>query len=224
MMPRFQPGDYDDFGDPRPGNAGGDPDAEFGQSQKPRPVRRSSGMALASLVCGVMFCIPLIPSVFATIFGMIALRETRDRSVSGRGLAITGTILGVFGTGLWLLVGALFYLGLNQYFIEKSEVEVVSKAFLQDLGDGKLDAALARSMPGIDRKPLEEASLAMKPWGPLNSLVGTYTPILTRRQDELRWKVDADAIFSRGSCEVMIELVKDGSPYRVERFTWKTGR
>src|SRR5579862_293051 len=53
----------------------------------------TSGMAIASLVLGCLFCIPLT-GVLALIFGIIALKQTRERQASGRGMAIAGTVLG----------------------------------------------------------------------------------------------------------------------------------
>ena len=220
MMPRFQPGDYDDFGNLAPNREGDGPEPEPERARTGDRPARSSGMALASLICGVMFCVTPIPSLFATIFGVIALRETQDRSVSGRGFAVVGLMLGLSGVAIWLFLSAFIYLVVNVYQTETTEAAVVAKAFLQDLADGKIDAAVARSTPGIDRKPLEEASVAMKPWGPLKSLVGSYSPIKTRR-GEPRWKVNAEATFSRGNCEVSLELVKDGTTYLVEHFKWK---
>jgi predicted Zn finger-like uncharacterized protein/prepilin-type processing-associated H-X9-DG protein len=58
-------------------------------------AQRSNGIAIASVVCGAMgFVIPLIGGLLGIIFGIIGLRKTRDPSVGGKGLAITGLSLG----------------------------------------------------------------------------------------------------------------------------------
>jgi len=59
----------------------------------------TSGMAVTSLVFGILgvvlgWCMFGIPSVLAVIFGHAALPATRDGRASGRGLAITGLVLG----------------------------------------------------------------------------------------------------------------------------------
>src|SRR5580658_187998 len=70
------------------------------------PTQGTSAMAIASLVCGCLFCIPIV-GLLALIFGIIGLKHTKDRRTGGRGMAIAGTVLGGFGVLLWVA-----YLGL----------------------------------------------------------------------------------------------------------------
>ncbi len=65
-----------------------------GQAQK------TSGMAIASLICGIFFCIPLT-SILALIFGIIGINQTKGGRAKGHGIAIAGTVLG--GVGLVLI-------------------------------------------------------------------------------------------------------------------------
>jgi predicted Zn finger-like uncharacterized protein/prepilin-type processing-associated H-X9-DG protein len=54
-----------------------------------------NGMAIAALVVGLIsFCMPVIGSGLAILFGILGLRKTRDPSVGGKGLAIAGICLG----------------------------------------------------------------------------------------------------------------------------------
>jgi len=50
-------------------------------------------MAVASLVCGLLGCIPFV-SILAVIFGIIGLRKTKDPRVGHKGAAIAGIVLG----------------------------------------------------------------------------------------------------------------------------------
>ena len=75
------------------------------------PARRVSGLAVASLVLGLvgfLFC--GITSILAVIFGGIALSQIKNRpdELTGRGLAIAGLILGVV---MMVLVALLFAFG-----------------------------------------------------------------------------------------------------------------
>jgi len=77
--------------------------------QQPPPygaVRRTEGLAVASLVLGIagfVVC-PLICSVLAIIFGLQAKTKIRqDPSLQGDGMAQAGFILGIIG----LAVGAI---------------------------------------------------------------------------------------------------------------------
>lgn len=64
---------------------------------------RTSGLAIASMVLGILW-IYWIGSVLAVIFGHIALSQTKDPMVGGRGMAIAGVVLGWVGIGFFVLI------------------------------------------------------------------------------------------------------------------------
>jgi predicted Zn finger-like uncharacterized protein/prepilin-type processing-associated H-X9-DG protein len=57
---------------------------------------KTSGMAVASLVLGLIVCLP-IASLLAIIFGIIALMKTKDPRIGGKGMAVAGLVLGIVG-------------------------------------------------------------------------------------------------------------------------------
>jgi hypothetical protein len=61
----------------------------------------TNGLAVASLVCGVLFCLVVTP-VAAVVLGNLALGRIEDsgRRQGGRGLAIAGIVLGWIGIAL----------------------------------------------------------------------------------------------------------------------------
>ena len=68
------------------------------------PTPQTSGLAIASLVCSlVWFC--GIGSLLAVIFGLISIKQINESQgrLGGKGLAIAGTVVGA--VGLVLLVG-----------------------------------------------------------------------------------------------------------------------
>jgi len=73
---------------------------------------RTNGMAVASLVCGILFC-GVVTAILAVIFGNIALGKIDDSNGAekGRGLAIAGIVLGWVGIGLLLAGPAFAFLG-----------------------------------------------------------------------------------------------------------------
>ncbi|HWJ98110.1 MAG TPA: DUF4190 domain-containing protein [Acidimicrobiales bacterium] len=77
-----------------------------GWSQAPAPGP-TSGLAIASLVLGILYPIGSIP---ALICGWLALDRIRTRNQSGRGLAIAGIVLGSIGT-LFAILAAIVVLG-----------------------------------------------------------------------------------------------------------------
>jgi len=69
---------------------------QFG-AMYPAPPARTSGLAIASLILGILsFCLPGVGSLAAVGTGIGGLVGTRERRASGRGLAIAGLVLGLF--------------------------------------------------------------------------------------------------------------------------------
>ncbi len=69
--------------------------------------KRDSGLAIASLVCGLLgwSFVPVIGSIAAIILGHLAKKEIRDSGgmVGGNGMALAGLILGYTLVGLVVL-------------------------------------------------------------------------------------------------------------------------
>ena len=62
------------------------------------PPQRTNGMAIASMVLGILW-IYWIGSILALIFGYVARNQIRQRQESGDGMAIAGIVLGWVGVG-----------------------------------------------------------------------------------------------------------------------------
>lgn len=72
----------------------------------PPPEPRTSGAAIASLVCGILaFCTLGLAGIPGMILGLVGLRSaSRGRgAVKGRGLAIAGIVTSAAGLVLWLV-------------------------------------------------------------------------------------------------------------------------
>lgn len=48
-------------------------------------------LAIASLVCGLLFCIPVLPALAALVLGILALSK---KGQGGKGMAVAGVVLG----------------------------------------------------------------------------------------------------------------------------------
>lgn len=72
------------------------------QYQSGYAVPKSSGLAIASLVLGIVGLCFWLPSIAAVICGHLALDKIRETNgaVGGKGLAIAGVVLG------WIVLGA----------------------------------------------------------------------------------------------------------------------
>ncbi|MFI8961051.1 DUF4190 domain-containing protein [Streptomyces sp. NPDC053493] len=89
--PYASPGPYGPFG----------PAGPYGpQSPYGAPRKTTNGLAVASLVSGVVCCLPPL----GLVFGLIALPQIKKREQSGKGLAVAGIVLSSLAT-LLVIVG-----------------------------------------------------------------------------------------------------------------------
>ncbi|MFI8087267.1 DUF4190 domain-containing protein [Streptomyces sp. NPDC086080] len=66
----------------------------------PRPPAAVNGVAIASLVLGVLCFLPAL----GLVLGLIALRQIKRRGERGRGMAVAGSLLSSLGLALWTLM------------------------------------------------------------------------------------------------------------------------
>ncbi|MDH6516750.1 hypothetical protein M2163_006269 [Streptomyces sp. SAI-135] len=97
--PGQQPYGQQSYGQQSYGQPYGPPYQTWGQGYSPY-ARPSSvnGLAVASLVLGVLCCFPAV----GLVLGVIALAQIRKKGQSGKGLAIAGSILSSLGLALWV--------------------------------------------------------------------------------------------------------------------------
>ncbi|MBI2077851.1 MAG: DUF4190 domain-containing protein [Euryarchaeota archaeon] len=73
---------------------------------------KTSGMAVTSMVLGIVGIVPffmiVIPSLLAVIFGVVGTVQTRTGLVKGRGMAISGIVMGAVVLIGWLVVVFVF--------------------------------------------------------------------------------------------------------------------
>ena len=84
-----------------------DPNLNYSLSATPP---RTSPLAITSFVCGCLLCIPIIPGLIASIFGVIGIKQTQSPHVGGKGFAIAGLILGLVnhaGWGTYIILAAI---------------------------------------------------------------------------------------------------------------------
>ncbi len=130
------------------------------------PVQaRVSGLAVSSLVFGLLCCIPgsgLIGTILGGA-GLIRISQSEGR-LGGRALAFVGLALGLFGTALWLAiaVGGMYGLTrLNEY-----------GAVVKDFQSPNLPAARAMLSSPASSALSDEAAAAFK--AALDTELGAY--------------------------------------------------
>lgn len=103
---------------PPPPNYGYNPPPNYGYNPPPPPQKRTNGMAVASLVLGivgfVLSCccctgVSFICSVLAIIFAIVSKNSNPDGRMNN--MAIAGLIIGAVGAALGVVVIFLYALG-----------------------------------------------------------------------------------------------------------------
>ncbi|MEM7754787.1 MAG: DUF4190 domain-containing protein [Planctomycetota bacterium] len=123
----------------------------------PAEPDRTSALAILSLVCGVLCCIPVLPTIGALLgLGALVGIKSSNGRVGGLGLAIAGLILGGLGTVAQLGIG----LGVRQGFAAfVNDVIPEVDAAMQEIEAGQHDLAAARFdapiAPGITPERLD---------------------------------------------------------------------
>jgi hypothetical protein len=139
--------------------------ADFSPEYEPPfrgPVaQRGNGMAVASLVCGVLFCF-FITAPLAVIFGIVGLLKTRDPYVGGKGMSIAGIILGIVGIGFWVLFGAAIFAAFMAVGAAGSSE---AKQFTELVAQDKIDDAMEMTMKPVTREDVEKLADDLKTWG-----------------------------------------------------------
>jgi Domain of unknown function (DUF4190) len=137
----------------------------YGQPGFPPQPRGTSGAAIGSLICGILFCVPLITSLLAIILGFVGIKATGNNRAGGRGLAIAGLILGLLGIIGWSIGGVTMVIGFAK---AKEMASQNCQPFVQAVSAGDYSKASAYSnMPQEDMQTLHDQIAG---WGALNNM------------------------------------------------------
>jgi prepilin-type processing-associated H-X9-DG protein len=83
-------------------------------TQPPPPSGGATGLAITSLILGIVgMCVPLL-SIGAIVCGAIGISKTRDPRSGGRGMAIAGLVLGCVGFVFSFLMISILLPSLNK--------------------------------------------------------------------------------------------------------------
>jgi Domain of unknown function (DUF4190) len=129
----------------------------------PLPFRppRTSAAAVASLVMGLLGCLPFVTGILAIITGIIGIAVTGRPDVRGRGVAVAGLILGIVSLLSWTGIGV----GAWRWWVITAPQRNVARQFVSDLSHGNTSAAAAQSTTRVTDAQLDAAAQKAKSWG-----------------------------------------------------------
>jgi Domain of unknown function (DUF4190) len=184
-------------------------------NELPRP--RTSAAAIASLVCGLLGCVPFLTGLAALILGIVGVKTTRDPMITGRGMAIAGLVLGGLNLAGWTLFVVFFAAGLVVLTKTAEPARLTAEQFTRDLSEGKIEAALASSAEGMDRAKLADLAERMKPWGTFRSLrITSYN--IKEANGTVEFTFGGVATFATETKKFTTTLHKEGTTYKLEKF------
>jgi len=183
------------------------------------PVPRStSGAAIASLICGILGCIPIITGLLAIILGIVGIKATSNPNKGGRALAIIGLILGVLSVAGWGLFGG----GIYALYIGSKPVKAVAEAFINDMTAGNVSAAMTKCDPSVPQSQVQSVSDQMQQWGSLQQLILLGASV-NKGTDGTHWELGGSATFAKGGVKkatFTLNKQPDGS-YKIVKFNFE---
>jgi hypothetical protein len=187
--------------------------------QPPPGAPRSNGWALASLICGIFGCVPLITSLCAVIFGIAGVRKANEPHTGGKGMAIAGLILGILGLVGWPVVGGTMYWGwqkAKQIVFEPSKQ--TGTTFLTSLASG--DVATAQSVTTGDMTQAELGALRdkVKDLGAFKEFQLSGFDAKSTGGETFRVTASGTAVFDKGNRGFDATLIGSKSGVKIEDF------
>ena len=178
------------------------------QGYVPPVAPRTSASAIMSLIFGILGCVPLLTSILAVIFGIVGIRATRDPRYTGKGIAITGLILGILGILGWGTMGGTLY----TYYIVSKPIAAVAHQFTGNVANGNAQAAQALCESSVTKDELAALADQFQQWGTFKDLT---IPVREMKSTggQTTWDLEGLAEFSSGMHEAKFSLRKqpDGS-------------
>ena len=188
------------------------PYGQQGYPGAPAP-RKSNGAAIASLILGILGCVPFITGLLAVILGIVGIKVGGDPQRGGRGMAIAGLLLGILSLGLWGLFGG----GIFALVKGTTAQRELTRSFIGNLASGNVSAAEAQTDGTFATEQLNSIAVQMKTWGPLKD-----TTIVGISAEPSRTQVVGSALFGSTTKQFEAVVLKqpDGS-YKITSFQFQ---
>lgn len=186
------------------------------QPHMPAPVPQTNGWAIASLICGIIGCIPFLTSLLAILFGILGIKKSSQPMTGGKGLAIAGLVLGILGVLGWGIFGG----GIYALFSASAKPRAAAKVFVQDLVAGNVDAAMTKCVPAVKREDVQAASDMLRQTGTFQQ-VNMLGFEANNNNGVTLWEMAGAVTFDKGTKPCHITLQAQGEDYKVVKFQFE---
>jgi hypothetical protein len=138
---------------------------------QPPAAPKTNGAALASLICGILGCVPVLTSIAAIILGLVGIKKSREPGTGGKGLAIAGIVLGFIGILGWAVGGFAMYRG---YAFVKSKIleptQLTSNSFITSLAKGDTATASNYTTGDLTQEKLQSLASQIQKYGEFKNI------------------------------------------------------
>ncbi len=136
------------------------------QGYQPPAAPKTNGAAIASLICGLLGCVPLLTSIAAIVLGVVGVKKSAQPGTGGKGLAIAGIVLGVIGILGWAVGGFAMY---RAYDFVKAKVleptKLASNSFITALAKGDTTTASNYTTSDFTQEKLQSLASQIQKYG-----------------------------------------------------------
>jgi hypothetical protein len=183
----------------------------------PPVAPRGNGAATASLIFGVLGCVPELTGLLAIILGIIGLRRARKLNARGKGLAAAGLTLGIVSVIVWTI--GLIVAGVM--WRDSGPARDAARLYLADFSRHDVTAILHASTHSVTQAQVEALDDRLRPLGNLQdvSFKGVYLGYANGR---LQCRMNGVAHYSNGDAQFTITVVQIDDVWKVNEF-WING-
>jgi hypothetical protein len=168
------------------------------------PPTRTNGFAIASLICGILGCIPFVSGILAVIFGILGIKKTNQPGYGLKWMAVVGIILGLLGIVGWATFGG----GMYAVYRATDKPRSIAKQFAKDVVAGDVNAAMLHTS-GIDRGQIEAASTRLKSQGPVQDVTLNNAAVDSSNGNTV-WHLMGSVKLSNRDADYDVTLIKAG--------------
>lgn len=180
------------------------------------PPPRGNGPAVASLVLGILGCVPLITGLLAILFGIIGLRRARQPYTSGKGLAVAGLVLGIVSILFWCSCVGFS----SVMYVRSGPARSVTRQYIQDLSTNHLAAAQASAASQVRLSQIQGQRDEVSQWGNLTDV--RFTAMYYNTVNGIsQWRLTGIASFAQGPHWFEALLIEQNGQWKIERLRFQ---
>jgi hypothetical protein len=186
------------------------------------PAPKTNGVAIASLICGILGCVPFVTSLAAIILGVVGIGSAR-KTGSGKGMAIAGIILGILGILIWggISVGGVWGYRFAQRTI-LAPTQTVAASFLNNLADGNITQAETFTTGDFSPQELTKLAAQVKTYGKFKDFTMNHLQTVPSGGAQSRFDITGTAHFenaSKGFNLTVLGSLKDPTSFKIQSMT-----